>query len=234
MIIADYCRGSPPCDESVGTLFRRWLLDVAEECDSDSVSCGLCCGCIDSDLDASVCQRLDKCLVVILCEAVVPNGGLHRKLHIVESRIVAGDHAQRLDLSLVLIPLAVLDGGEQSVDGCAKTLHCAGDGHAFAVLAVYESLLVDVDADELAAFFAGCFSCGSVDTAAACEDDLCAALVPCVHSCCDISVAVELVAVRVVDRYVWEPHFLSCVVVACHEAVAVTDNCANSHAAEEA
>ena len=116
------------------------------------------------------------------------------------------------------------------LDGGSKALHCGGNGHAFAVIAVDDAGLVNVDADDLAADLGSSLSRGGIDAAAAGEDNLRAALIPGVHCSGDVSVANELVAVSVleVDR---DAELLGSSVNALHIAEAVTDNSGDSHAA---
>ena len=94
--------------------------------------------------------------------------------------------------------------------------------------------LIDVNADDLGIDLLGRVDRGGVDAAAAGEDDLSAALIPGIHHSGDVGVAEELAAVDVVDLDIGETHVGRSGVNALHEAVAVTDDRGNGHAAEEA
>ena len=130
--------------------------------------------------------------------------------------------------------MVVLDAAKQCHNGLEEALQSGCDAHTFFIVCADEPGLVDVDADDLAAGLLSCFAGGCIDAAAAGEDDFGAICIPCVHSRRNVSIAVELVAVCVVEFHITETQFFRCIVSALYVAVAKTHNARNRHAAEEA
>ena len=121
------------------------------------------------------------------------------------------------------------------LDGGGEALHSGGNGHALAISAVDDGSLVNVNADDLAADLGSSLSSRGVDTAAAGEYDLGAVgLIPGIHNGSDVGIAVELTAVDVVQLDIGETQSSRSGVNALYEAVAVTHNSGNGHAAQEA
>ena len=132
------------------TLFKCTLLQVAEVLNGDVGDSGHSRDVV-GDGDVTGEHGSDERFVVSLGElAVFELRGSGRDLDVVLFR-VGRDEAQGIDLAAVVGKVAGHDFGEQMLDGGSKALHCGGNGHAFAVIAVDDAGLVNVDADDLAA-----------------------------------------------------------------------------------
>ena len=123
-----------------------------------------------------------KSFVVVGSESISKLSG-HRDLNIVVFGILR-DKTESLNNAA--LEFAVKNLLERSLNSRSKTLHSRSYGHAFAILAIDDTLLVNVNADDFAVNFCGSFGSRGIDGTAAGEYDFGACTIPSVHSSGDI------------------------------------------------